>query len=251
LVDIDGESVRLGVARQGLSESEKLRVHGDAELTGARLTERQHGANRLTKVDIARLTRIVSSFPGPDLPKPFDLAVSTCVLSQLMGDFTECLGGQLREIGPLLLALRNRHIDLLLGYVASGGVALLISDMVSSDTAPQITTCPPALLDFLRDQLLAEANFIHGTNPHAIEKYVRDHRPDVSVELRPSWRWPIDTRTFLVNALRFRRPNLPASPRKSRCSSIRGGTCRLTRSQRPFPGRRMAPCSQRSHSRIR
>jgi hypothetical protein len=203
LVDVDAAAVEGGLRGQGLQANERIHVEGGVDFSGLSRALANDARDVQTFVgDLAEGIR--QSFPG-ELPQA-DVVVSTCVLSQLIEGvaIAATSEGDPRERA---VAVRDQHMDLLLGSTASRGSALLVADLVSSDTAPELRTCPDAMLSRLRDQLIARHNYFHGTNPHAIEQTVtRRHAATVArLERRPPWKWSLGERVFLVNALRMER----------------------------------------------
>ncbi|HVW27834.1 MAG TPA: hypothetical protein VHC69_20855 [Polyangiaceae bacterium] len=176
LVDIDEAAMRAGIVRQGVESNEKIRLHGG--------------------VDFSDLANVDGVLPQADV------VVSTCVLSQLIDSVARASSsaGAAKERA---VAVRDRHLDVLLRSTAPGGHAILVTDLVSSDTAPELRTCPELQLSKLRDQLIARHNYFHGTNPHAIEQALTSRHGTrlARLERRPPWRWSIGDRVFLVTAL--------------------------------------------------
>jgi hypothetical protein len=205
LTDVDGDAIAKGVQRQRLPARARIYIHGDAELTGLTFEDGQRSLSEDPAALVARFSESAQSFAGPTLPGPFDCVISTCVLSQILCGLVTWIGLPIESVGDLLLAVRNRHIDIALNNTCESGVALVVCDMVSDDTAPCLKELSPGELPAVRERLIAESNFFHGTNPHAIVNYVERAHRDVHVELRPPWLWSVGRRTFLVNALRLRR----------------------------------------------
>jgi predicted ATPase len=93
----------------------------------------------------------------------------------------------------------------MLERTAEGGSLLFLSDMVSSDTAPELLNCPEATLPELRDKLISQQNYFHGTNPRLIERFLSTKTRSTKLEQRPPWRWMLGSRAFLVTAIRVDR----------------------------------------------
>lgn len=203
LVDLDAASVESGLRTQGLEPGERIHVEGGVDFSGL---------SHALALDAPELPKFVDdlaeglrrSFPD-GLPQA-DTIVSTCVLSQLIEGVARAASNK-SDPKARAVAVRDQHLDLLIGSAVSGGSVLLIADLVSSDTAPELRTCPDAMLSKLRDELIARHNYFHGTNPHAIEQTVtRRHAATViRLERRPPWKWSLGERSFLVNALRMQR----------------------------------------------
>jgi hypothetical protein len=125
-------------------------------------------------------------------------------LSQLIETLAKLLGTSHPRLKDLVVELREAHLDLMLDRTIEGGSLLFISDIVSSDTAPELLSCPDVGLAKLRDELISRNNYFHGTNPHLIERSLTV-RAATRIERRPPWRWPIGERAFLVTAIRVDR----------------------------------------------
>jgi hypothetical protein len=103
---------------------------------------------------------------------------------------------------------RRIHLHLLSELLRPGGRALLISDIVSSDTAPTLLDAPAKPLPELMHQLVAGGNFFTGLNPYLIaEQLAKDPAFGVEPEqvtLHDPWLWPLSpARGYLVFAISF------------------------------------------------
>jgi len=209
LLDLDAAAIDAGLKRQGVHSSEGIHRHAGVDFGGL-----GHALSR----DAATVSEFSMDLRDgvrqslADGPPPADRVVSACVLSQLIEGVATARSrsGDERERA---VAVRDEHVDLLLRHTAAGGSALLVTDLVSSDTAPELRTCPDLSLPKLRDELIARHNYFHGTNPYAIEESIaRRHRTAVSrVERRPPWRWALGERVYLVVALKIERAREPRS----------------------------------------
>lgn len=184
LVDIDAVAMEAGVERQGMQSATGLRLHGgeDVRLPLDAGSLGQNGA---------------------------DVVMSSALLSQL-------ISGAVDEGQPVedLLRLRDTHLQTMLGLLRPGGHGLLINDMVSSDTCPQLKITPHDRLSTLLPTLLEERNFFTGCNPLAIVE--RLNGPQVGatgVVVSSPWRWDVGTRSYLVCAVSFRRRHESATRR--------------------------------------
>ncbi len=202
LVDLDLESMERGVRRQSPSADGKVRLHGGVDFSGLSYALGRGAADAGAFAADLR-EGIARSFEDP---KACEVVVSTCVLTQLIDGLLGS-GSSDAVVKERAVAVREQHVDLLVERTVPGGSALLVTDMVSSDTAPELRTCPDLALARLRDDLVARRNYFHGTNPYAVEQYVlRRHRRAVArVERRSPWRWTLGERAFLVTALRMQR----------------------------------------------
>ncbi len=203
LVDLDGEAMDSGVRRQGLCSNERLRLHGGIDFSGL-----GHALSG-DALDTNAFASLVRDGIGRNLAErlpPSDVVVSTCVLSQLIDSVARTAPSDVAA-KERAVVVRDQHLDMLIERTLAGGVALLIADLVSSDTAPTLRTCPELALPKLRDELIATHNYFHGTNPYAIEQALARRHPQAisKLERRPPWRWSIGERAFLVTALGMKR----------------------------------------------
>ena len=109
----------------------------------------------------------------------------------------------------LVQLVRRRHLEMLAELVAPGGAGLLITDLVSSDSAPQILTEQEVALPALVAQLIHQQNFFTGLNPAVLLQLLATE-PRLKEKVREieaiyPWRWKLGPRTYAVYAIRFRR----------------------------------------------
>lgn len=216
LVDLDAEALASGASRQGVADHPRLRLFGGVDVTGmldalATWTP----LTPLTPADLSALAGWPAGRVAPVLPGPFDVVASTCLLSQLIGNAVESVGEAHPQFLPAVQAIRAGHLRLLTALTAPGGTAILVTDLVSSDTFPTLASFPDSSLPALLPRLAREQNFFHGLNPAVIPTLFRQD-PELADRVRelvfiPPWRWNLHTRLYLVCALQFRvdqsRPN--------------------------------------------
>lgn len=217
LVDFDSEALHRGLTSQLLTTGRedvvdvpgggRVTLQGGVDLTGAALDP---GCVAQTK-DARALVQHALAGPTLDLGGPYDVAVSTTLLTQLTFFAVEALGKNHPNLNAVILALRDGHLRLLARLLRPRGVALLVTDVVSSDTLPELLVVErPEALDGLLRSALTLGNFFTGANPYAVatalrrESILRKTVTDVSM-VGP-WRWRVEPRrAYLVVALYFRR----------------------------------------------
>jgi hypothetical protein len=135
LVDIDEAAVRLGVFGQG----------ADAEV--------------IAPFDVTRAS----------LPGPFDGIVSQCLLSQLVVP----LAGHEEHIAAVQ-SVRGAHLRFLLESVRVGGWAILVWDVVASDTTPDILNgaFTSRTVERMANRAIAAGNFFTGLAPGLVLKSI-------------------------------------------------------------------------------
>ena len=211
LVDLDPAALTAACERQGVSGSPGLRLHAPIDLTGIAGIVSSWKAKAPRLPDVRQAVQASDTAVTPDLNGPFDVVLSSCVLSQLVGYATDALGGD-RQPGfrDLVRAIRARHLRLMTDLLAPGGTGLLICDLVSSDSLQDLPRVREHELTGLIQKLARDGNFFSGLFPDALVAAL--HRgPDTGprvcdVRLLPPWLWRLGPqRTFLVYAVRFRK----------------------------------------------
>ena len=203
LVDFDAESVALGIRHQGLEGDTRVTVLS-LDVTGAGdvfdTLSRDATPDRLEQA-LAALgsgCRRVAEQIG----RRFDVVVSLCLVSQLTLAVVEAVGDTHPGYVALLQAVRLEHFRLLLSLTVDGGAALLLTDVVSSDTVPQLSRTPREGLLPLLAALVSSRNFFSGLNPFLLHQlWTADGTlaPQVaSVEPLAPWTWLLGERTYLV-----------------------------------------------------
>jgi hypothetical protein len=159
---------------------------------------------------VSAAARRVVEAPRPALAGPFDVLLSPCLLSQLVGYASDVLGKDHPRRRELLVALRTRHLRTLVDLTKPGGAAVLVCDVANSEGEPAIgADRKPDLADLLNRVSYSGRHF-DGLAPQAIEAALRADAlvaPLLGpVQLLRPWLWHLGPRrTFLVYAVRFRR----------------------------------------------
>jgi hypothetical protein len=134
-------------------------------------------------------------------------------LTQIIDSVVTSLDANHPRFRELLLAVRDRHLRLLVELLAPGGLAVLFTDVVSSDTCAELSTVTDAEFPALVARLVSERNFFSGVNPQLLKRWFEQDRstgsPLAHVQLVPPWRWQVGPRTYAVCAIRARRPENP------------------------------------------
>lgn len=203
LVDLDPAALAYGVARQRVADRPTLVCHGDVDVTSV-LPVLSGWTPATVIYDTDLRACIEQPLQGATvLPGPFDGVASVCLLSQLLLSLTQSVGRNHPRYLELVLALRAGHLNLLLHLLRPGGTGFLITDIVSSDTVPNLATLDEQALP----QLAQTQNFFDGLNPYILEALFRTApvlAPRVAdVKTFVPWPWEFGPRTYLVWAVRF------------------------------------------------
>jgi hypothetical protein len=184
-------------------------THADRDLSGF-LESLPAWRERAPSVDtLARIAPLAGARVAAQLPGPFDVVLSDCMLSQIAWTCFRALGE-----GPLLMdvldVMMAAHLRALVALTRRGGRCLFVTDVVSSETVS--LPAPDAKVDaeaYLR-QLDERHALFSGTSP-ALARVMLTQDPVLAreiedVTLGAPWLWRVSqTRTVLVYALGFTR----------------------------------------------
>lgn len=205
LVDLDLAALEAGAARQGLADDPRLRLHAlDVTGVGDRLQGWAAGAP-VTDDDLRACATGPARAIPPMLGERFAVVGSTCLLSQIIDAAAGALGETHPRFPDVLRSLRSGHLRLLAALAEVGGEAVLITDLLSSDTCPEIDTAPPADLPRILVAAIARRNFFSGLNPAVVLDAA--HRDPAlrlrGAELTEPWLWDLGPRRYAVYAVRM------------------------------------------------
>jgi hypothetical protein len=159
----------------------------------------------------AEITTVVQSArraPRPNVGS-FDVVASTCMLTQLIDSIYMALPTEHPRCVELVMSVRDRHLELVLELLKPGGVGVLVTDFVATETAPELAQLDELLLPHAAAKWIEERNFFTGANPFAIRDYYNRSRgpgPCASdAQVKGPWRWDIGAKQLAVCAVTFRR----------------------------------------------
>lgn len=214
LVDLDGEALERGVARQVPdAERANLTLHGGIELTGI-CEDLESVTNRPPSDWELLATRALDPVPASlqeraGVSGPFDVVASVGVLSQLIDMVVQTVPAADPHFLPLLVNVRTGHLRLLARLTAPGGRGLLVTDFVSSETVPELTRLDAAELPALAERLANARNFFHGLNPLALPAHFDNdpvlHELVAGIRHQGYWLWNQQSRLYAVLAIELSR----------------------------------------------
>lgn len=210
LVDVDAAALRRGLSRQGTAEDARVRVIAPADVSGAfsELTEmtdeRPVGEETINRC-LQALTQL------PELG-----AQAHCEVVASVGLFTQLIDGALQSVGEshprsweLVSAVRTQHLRLLLELTVPGGAAVLVTEVVSSDSCPELLSVKENNLPELLRREINARNFFTGTNPAALQHLLRTEaalaHQLADVRFTEPWLWPFMARTYAVYGVTLRK----------------------------------------------
>jgi SAM-dependent methyltransferase len=168
LVDIDRAAVER--ARQRVPEGPRARllVHAPIDLSGMfqdieRWGRMQVRPQELTAAPAAGAKRIAAALPGP-----FEVVVSSCLLTQLQLSLLRLIGEGHQLFGALREFLTLTHLRTLAELTKPAGRALLVTDLCESQSFPPGRPRGDHDLGPLMQDLVASGQVIHSAHPELI-----------------------------------------------------------------------------------
>jgi hypothetical protein len=206
LVDLDGEALRRARDRQPPGVAARLLLHGGIDLSGGldRVAGARPPGHGIDPGGLASsaLARLQAALPG-DL----DVVVSACLISQIAQSCRLVLGVEHPRLFEIAEALVSAHLRALVSLARPGGTAVLVTDVVSSETYPLEELADDEPLPRLLDRLEATDNVLTGTQPRFLRRFfTRDPIAAPLVAGPPRvhdpWLWRLsDELTLLAYAL--------------------------------------------------
>jgi hypothetical protein len=210
LDDIDGAAIDAAAKRQAVAAHPALRLHGGVDLTGIADVFPGWEKSPPPAAEVEAAARRATERVVPDVGGPFDVVLSPCLLSQLVGYAGDVLGRGHPRRRELLVALRTRHLRTVVDLLAPGGSAVVVCDVASSTGYPELNNLRREKLPDWLDRLTYTDRGFDGLSPAAMREAMRSD-PLIAPLLGPvqqvaPWLWRLGpARTFLVYALRVRR----------------------------------------------
>lgn len=214
LVDIDDEAVLTAIQNAGVVD--QCQMHAPADLAEPLLSLttldfRVAADNREHALEI--LQRLTSEQGVADVPEA-DVVVSLCVFSQIVDTVACLIPEDHPSFANTIKAVRMGHLRRLLSMLRPGGVAIFVSDVVSSAVAPELLDATAESLPELVRRLVSQGKFLSGTNPALMlaDLNLLSRLPTgaESVHSLDPWLWQMPDRSCAVYALRIQK-KLPAS----------------------------------------
>jgi hypothetical protein len=210
LVDIDAPAVEEAQARVAAARRARVVAHAPVDVSGLfrRLdgwARRPPAPSALEAERAPAVARVTGALPGP-----FDVVASCCLLTQLQLALLQVVQDTHPRFPELRALVSAVHVRVLAGLLAPGGVALLATDMTSSQTYPLDELPAGADLGKVMADLLHAGNLIAAAHPGLLSAEIR-RDPELRQAFTAGppvgpwlWRNGPDL-TFLVYALEIRR----------------------------------------------
>jgi hypothetical protein len=205
LVDLDEGALRDGTERQSLAGTPRIWIHGRVDVTGSLHALAECSATAPPTCEALRqwIERLWQLPPLP-LPGASDVVASICLLTQLVDAIVMAIGSRHPMFTDCVVAVRAQHLNVLLDLTVPGGKIVLVTDFVSSVTAPSLLELAEESLPQAAAEWIRERNFFTGANPYALAARLREDpfRSRVkNVTMLPPWRWDFPDRAYAVTAI--------------------------------------------------
>lgn len=203
LIDIDVAAVDAAVSQLAADVTSRIRIFAPFDIAAPLMSLSVFDSHDAASQS-ALLATLESSSLKNEIPVS-NLVVSTCLLSQLLDSASQIAPPESPMYLPLIQAIRRGHLVRLLSLTAAAGRALLITDLVSSDTVSNLAQTLPADLPKLMFKCLQSGNFFSGLNPAVVQHDIQ-HIPGclqlcASSHILPPWHWQLGPRSFAVYAV--------------------------------------------------
>jgi hypothetical protein len=202
LVDIAPKALARAVARQPVEIRPRLYRHAPVDLSGLsarRLAKWRRVAPATAEVATAAASSLQSVVA--QLPGPFDVVASACVLTQMAFDLRAALGGAHPMLGAIRLSLMAMHVNTLVALTTTRGTSLFVCDAASSNHYPLGALRPDSDLRTVLTDIVKVGACYFAANPEVIRSFLRQVGEP---ELLDPWLWTgAFGRTYFVYAFRL------------------------------------------------
>jgi hypothetical protein len=206
LVDIDADAVRGARLRVPEGPRQRVFTHAPVDLSGWFQQLERWGRMQVTPQELMAAPAVGAKGIAAVLPGPFDVVVSTCLLTQLQLSLLQLIGDRHQLFVALREFLTLTHLRTLAALTKPGGRALLVTDLCERAVFPAGRPRDDADLAPLMQELVAAGHVIHSSHPELIKITLGDDpvlaRTFAPAELSAPWLWQNGPgRCFLVYAL--------------------------------------------------
>jgi hypothetical protein len=188
LVDLDPEAVGRALARLPAAIRDRFVVHAPVDLSGVFDRLETWSQSPPDSASIAReagqaVGRLIGALPGP-----FDVVVSCCLLTQLQLVLLQIVGDQHPSFETFRAVINRIHVHTLARLLRPGGVALLVTDLVTNQTYPLDSLPEDADLTAVMTDVLHVGNIIQAAHPGRLSAEIRR---DAVLKTAFSTRFPV------------------------------------------------------------
>lgn len=207
LVDVDGDSIAMAASQSANPAQCELHAPFDIASPLMSLSRRDFEATNTEAMATAFQALSAENLANPILDA--DVVVSLCLLSQLIETLSGIIGENHAAFPNALKAVRLGHLRRMLNMLRPGGVAILVSDVVSSVTVPELAEVEDSELPELVRKLVGARNFFSGTNPASVlaelNLLTKTAGGPETVHTVDPWKWQLGERTYAVYGMRIQK----------------------------------------------
>lgn len=207
LIDVDDAALQRAV--QHSSAQDRIHLHAPVDVASPllSLTSRDF---QVSDGDLKQNAKILQLLAEPNMDCPVaqcDVVVSLCMLTQIIETLAQIIPETHASFEFAVKALRMGHLRRMQKLLRQGGVGVIVTDIVSSDSAPELRSTTLKDLPGLLKSLVENRNFFTGANPSAVltDLNILSRLPggaNLSQAFDP-WLWSPGERVFAVYAIRF------------------------------------------------
>lgn len=207
MVDVDGDSIAIAASQSASPSQCELHAPFDIASPLMSLSRRDFEVTNADAMATALQALSAENIANPVLNA--DVVVSLCLLSQLIETLSGIIGENHTAFPNALKAVRVGHLRRMLNMLRPGGVAILVSDVVSSVTAPELVDVEDVDLPEMVRKLVGARNFFSGTNPASVlaelNLLTKTASGPESVHTIDPWKWQLGDRTYAVYGMRIQK----------------------------------------------
>jgi hypothetical protein len=210
VVDADLSSLKRGLARQGFQNDDRVQIIAPSDVTGifTELSSMQLGQSANDEV-IERCLIALQEPPIWNEIVPCDVVASVGLFTQLIDAVVRSVGESHPRFWDVVAAVRRQHLLLMLTLTQAAGAAVLVTEVVSSDSCSTLCSIAEVDLKSLLMQEIAARNFFTGTNPATLHQALQTDPQLTSqlahIEFSSPWRWQFIARIYAVYGVVLRK----------------------------------------------
>jgi len=211
LVDLDAGAIERSRDRQAKPLRERIVLHGGRDLSGI-LQHLDDWAERFpSDAELQQTSLRAAHALLQSIGRPFDVTLSTCVLSQLVLPFQETWVMSEEEWDKLSACTTAAHLATLFGATRQGGSGFMAFDVVSSDHLPGLLAYrgrpEQELQAYVEEQVAAEQVSLSPAPSELLAQLTGSGLGAAlsSVRITLPWLWDIKSAQQLVYGLGFQR----------------------------------------------
>jgi len=211
LVDLDRGAIERSRDRQPKALRERIQLHDDRDLSGI-LQHLDDWAERFpSDAELEQTSLRAAHALLQSIGRPFEVTLSTCVLSQLVLPFQETWVMKEEEWDKLSACTTAVHLATLFGATRQGGSCFMAFDVVSSDHLPGLLAYPERsgaeLQRFVEEQVASEQVYLNPAPTELLAHLTGSGLGAALANVRITlpWLWDIKSAQQLVYGLGFQR----------------------------------------------